>query len=805
MNARRLTVLSTLLGLMFSAALGALPRAVQAQPEIGVTLPEIEPNPGQTVTLSVEADLDGAEVDSYSGMEFVFNSSALTIEDVKDGRDLSFGTNNFISNVSEDTLRVSNIANSPVTGSGEFLRIDVQLAEGAGTPFSLVPSNTEGAFPTSVFVDADGNNLEIESIDQGRVGELAEAQVIHNAADPAAQTVDVYLDGTLAVDNLSFREATPFVDRLASGVGIDVGVAPSTSNGPGDIIASQTVTLTAGKAHTVVANGVLTPGDFAPNPDGASIGFEFFAAGGADSTAAAGEVGLRAVHGATDAPTVDIDEGGTTLLDNLAYGDVTTNYLSVEAEEKLLAITPADSDAPVAAFQADLSGLGGTAATVLASGFLDPAANQGGPGFALIAALPNGDVVTFPLTIQQARQNGPGTTVTVEGVVTRAYGSYVRLQDESGPTGASGLVVRQTSDNSLASAFRGDIASGDIDQGVRLRLSGTLSESNGLLRINNQDLTDYGIQVQEGLPPAQDVSLSDLQAPDGEDYESELLRIENLTFANPDTTGGTFEAGTTYFVEGTNGTSFPFRVKDDAETNLIDTPIPTGPFTYEGVLGQNQGTYQLIPVRPSTALPVEWAGIDAVQTESGAVVRWQTAAETGNAGFRVQHRGPESGPESGPEGGSESDSWTRLGFVESKAPGGTSTEGRRYRFAVRRALAPGVHRFRLEQVDLDGGTHRSDPVVLEVSMQEALTVSAPSPNPARGQASLRVAVREEAEVTAVLYNMLGQRVRTVYRGTPQAGEAERLVVETGDLSSGVYVLQVRAGGERRTRRLTVVR
>jgi hypothetical protein len=60
-------------------------------------------------------------------------------------------------------------------------------------------------------------------------------------------------------------------------------------------------------------------------------------------------------------------------------------------------------------------------------------------------------------------------------------------------------------------------------------------------------------------------------------------------------------------------------------------------------------------------------------------------------------------------------------------------------------------------------------------------------------------------VTAVLYNMLGQRVRTVYRGTPQAGEAERLVVETGDLSSGVYVLQVRAGGERRTRRLTVVR
>ncbi len=795
MNVRYLKVFPVLLGLALLATAVSVPPSASAQSDISVTLPEIEPDPGQTVTLSIKADLGSVEVEEYANMEFVFNSSVLTVVEVRDGSELSFGTNNFVENINGDTVRVSNIAdNPPVTGSGEFLQIDVQLAADAGTPLTLSPSLTgTGTINRSVFVDSNGDPVEITNIDQGRVGELAEAQVIHNAADPGVQTVDLYLDDTLAVNDLSFREATPFIDRLVSGVGIDVGVAPSSSDGPGDIIASQTVTLTAGEAHTVVANGVLTPGDFAPNPDGEDIGFEFLSATGADSMAATGEVGLRAVHGATDAPTVDIDEGGTTLLDNLTYGDVTADYLSVTPEEKLLAITPANSDAPVAAFQVDLSGLGGTAATVLASGFLDPAANQGGPEFALIAALPSGNVITFPITIQQARQKGAGSTVTVEGTVTRAFDSYVRLQDASGPTGASGLVVRQASNNSLANDFRDDIANSDITQGTRLEVTGTLSDFEGLLRINNQDLTGYSIQGQEGLPAAQDASLSDLQAPDGEDYESELLRVENLTFTNPDTTGGTFNASTTYVVEDAEGTTFDFRVQGSSETEIIGTSIPTGTFTYEGVLGQSQETYQLIPVRTSTALPVELAGLEAVRSGAGATLRWQTAAETGNAGFRVQHRGPEAG------------GWRRLGFVDSKAPGGTTTEAQSYRFAVEQELGPGTHRFRLQQVDLDGSTRLSDPVRLEVRMQEAISVQAPAPNPASGQAVMSFAVKEGTEARVVLYNTLGQRVRTLYRGTPPAGQSERLVVDTGGLPSGVYVLQVQAGGQTRTQRLTVVR
>ena len=87
---------------------------------------------------------------------------------------------------------------------------------------------------------------------------------------------------------------------------------------------------------------------------------------------------------------------GTLVDDAAAYGDMTP-YFSVPAGTYTLDITPAsDNSTVVASFTADLSGLGGGAAVVFASGFLAPMDNQSGEAFGLFAALPNGTV--FPLS-----------------------------------------------------------------------------------------------------------------------------------------------------------------------------------------------------------------------------------------------------------------------------------------------------------------------------------------------------------------------------------------------------------------------
>jgi hypothetical protein len=802
------------LALALFVGLSLAPPVAHAQSDVTVTVPEVDGSQGETITLGIEADLAGQTVDSYTNMQFTFDPSIITVTGVEDGTELSFGESQLTSNLGEcsgaasptsgcpndtGTLRVSNLSSESVSGSGEFLRINVEIDVDGGTPFELTPSEDPiGETPTSVFGDTGGTNLEISEITQGFAGDAAQAQLIHNAADPNAQTVDLYFDGERKVDDFSFRSATPLAN-VKSGVPVEVGVAPGNSQGAEDIIYTQTATFEPNSAYTVVANGVLDPSSFADNPDGEAIGFGFFVASGAESSAPSGEVGLRAVHGATDAPTVDIDEEGATLLDNLTYGDVTADYLEATAEEKRLVVTPGESEDVVASFDADLSGLGGGAATVLASGFLDPSANQGGPAFRLIGALPNGDVVTFApaevLPLKQARQEGAGATVTVEGTVTRAYGAHVRLQDASGPTGATGLTIRQTS-GSLSGDFQQDIEDDVITQGTTLQVSGTLSEEGGLLRINNDDLGNYTVQGQESLPSPQVVSFSELQGAAGEDYESELLRVEGVSFQDPGATDGTLNSETDYTVEDEGGTAFTYRVQASDETDVIGAPIPEGSFNYEGVLGQSSASgdegYQLVPVRTSTGLPVELATFDAVRSGSTVELSWQTASETNNAGFYVQRE-------------TESKQWTDLGFVESKAGNGTTDRARSYRYVVEDELAPGTHRFRLKQVDLDGTPHPSRVEPVEVRMDEALSLSAPAPNPASGQARVQFAVQESAETTIAVYNVLGQRVKTLYEGTPQAEQAETLALDASTLSSGTYFVRMQVEGKTVSQRLTVVK
>ncbi|WP_240328201.1 T9SS type A sorting domain-containing protein [Salinibacter ruber] len=264
--------------------------------------------------------------------------------------------------------------------------------------------------------------------------------------------------------------------------------------------------------------------------------------------------------------------------------------------------------------------------------------------------------------------------------------------------------------------------------------------------------------------------------------------MTGLSFRDPEESS--FIKNKTYTVEDA-ATSLAYRVEGGNQTELIGKSIPIGTFTYTGVVGESNSGYQLVPVRASTALPVTLTGFTAVRNGSSAVLTWRTASETNNAGFRVQHE--------------QTAGWEALGFVPSTVDDGTTGEAQSYRFVVDRRLGPGTHRFRLEQVDLDRSTTLSDTVQVEVGMEGALHLSAPAPNPSSERATLSFAVQEGTKADVAVYDVLGQRVRTLYEGRPPREEGRRLTVETGDLPSGVYVVRLQAGGRTQTQRLTVVR
>ena len=159
--------------------------------------------------------------------------------------------------------------------------------------------------------------------------QTAELQVIHNAADPAAVSVDIYVNGNLALNNFAFRTATPFL-TLPAGVLLNIGVAPPTSTSVNDTIRNFQVTLMSGQRYVAVANGVLAPGTFTANPDGSSTAFTLFIQNNIRNAAIMpADVDFVVVHGSSDAPTVDvIARNVATLVNNASYSAITP-YISV--------------------------------------------------------------------------------------------------------------------------------------------------------------------------------------------------------------------------------------------------------------------------------------------------------------------------------------------------------------------------------------------------------------------------------------------------------------------------------------------
>lgn len=231
------------------------------------------------------------------------------------------------------------------------------------------------------------------------VASTAELQVIHNAADPGAAVVDIYVNDELLLDDFAFRAATPFID-VPAGVDLVLGIAPGTSSGPADILAEFPVNLTTDETYVVMATGVLDPAAFAANPNGEATAFTLNVRSGVSERGGFFRVALQAYHGSTDAPRVDVRQrvwrDSRVLVGDIGYGEF-AGPVQTWPRKSILDVTPAGAPGTVvASYRADLRGLAGGAGVVFASGFLDPAANQDGAAFGLFLALPNGNVIALP-------------------------------------------------------------------------------------------------------------------------------------------------------------------------------------------------------------------------------------------------------------------------------------------------------------------------------------------------------------------------------------------------------------------------
>ena len=191
--------------------------------------------------------------------------------------------------------------------------------------------------------------------------------------------------------------------------------------------------------------------------------------------------------------------------------------------------------------------------------------------------------------------------------------------------------------------------------------------------------------------------------------------------------------------------------------------------------------------RNPTALPVELTSFEAVRDGRDAVVTWTTASEANNSGFEVQHAS-----------GLDVDSWSSISFVPARAG---FEEGGQYESRMTN-LTPGLHRFRLKQVDRNGAFSFSP--VVELRMVEGMTgITIAGANPFEINTVVSVSVPSTQDVAVELFDVTGRRVRQLFDGQVTADNAIAVDVSGSGLPAGMYF--VRVSGPRIVDQMAIVK
>jgi hypothetical protein len=105
-------------------------------------------------------------------------------------------------------------------------------------------------------VDTNGNVLELQ--------ESTRIQFIHNAADVALQSVDIFLNNNKVAAALNFRNATPFLTVNTGNTQVRI----STANQTDTLFFIPSINLVSGKSYLAMAMGLKDTNGFTINPDG---------------------------------------------------------------------------------------------------------------------------------------------------------------------------------------------------------------------------------------------------------------------------------------------------------------------------------------------------------------------------------------------------------------------------------------------------------------------------------------------------------------------------------------------------------
>lgn len=200
----------------------------------------------------------------------------------------------------------------------------------------------------------------------------------------------------------------------------------------------------------------------------------------------------------------------------------------------------------------------------------------------------------------------------------------------------------------------------------------------------------------------------------------------------------------------------------------------------------------------NNTLPVKLISFEGFAREGRNVLRWRTASEADNAGFRL-YRAPVR----------ENAAFTLVADYmshEALRGAGTTNQQRDYGFVDASAdlRAGAAYVYKLEEVSLDGSASEAGRLVLAADATLSGTGLSVAPNPAASEVSISYALGEDGPFAVTLVDGLGQTVRQLASGDAARG-SYTLRADLAGIPAGTYFCRIATAGGSRTTAITIVR
>lgn len=176
----------------------------------------------------------------------------------------------------------------------------------------------------------------------------------------------------------------------------------------------------------------------------------------------------------------------------------------------------------------------------------------------------------------------------------------------------------------------------------------------------------------------------------------------------------------------------------------------------------------------SGPLPVTILHFSGYKDGARNQLRWSTATEVNNRGFEVQRS-------------TDGIHFSPIGFVNSLAPGGNSSDQLSYSFTDN-APAGSKQYYRLRQEDLAGAVRLSNIVLIRGGKPTGLTIDALFPNPAKNDVNLQLSSPANDKVTILVTDMAGRNILQQVAGI--GAGSNTLVLDISSLQRGIYLLRI---------------